>query len=76
MHESIFEYKLVEDSNIRWLVFNGLGLHGKKKLIKINGTLNSEKSINFLKFHLLLDIEEGEIFQPDVSPCHTLLKKT
>lgn len=68
MHESIFEYELVEDSNIRWRVFNGLRLHGKRKLIKINRTLNNEKSINFLKFHLLPDIEEGEIFQHNVSP--------
>ena len=36
---------------------------GSKKMVKIDGNLNSTKYIQLLKYNLILHLDEGEIFQ-------------
>lgn len=43
---------------------------GRRKLVKIEGTLNSAKYIEVLKSHLLQDLGDTDIFQQDGAPCH------
>ena len=44
--------------------------NGERKLVKIDGTLNSEKYKSILREHLLSGIADGETFQQDGSSSH------
>ena len=43
---------------------------GSRKLVKIDGNLNSAKYIQLLKDNLIADLDDGEIFQHEGDLCH------
>lgn len=53
------------------MVWGYVKINISKKLIKIDGTLNSENYITLLKLHLLSDVAEGGLFHHDGSSCYT-----
>ena len=46
--------------------------NGVRELVKIDGTLNSQKYISILRKHLLPGIADSEIFQQDGTSSHIL----
>ena len=57
------------------MVWGAIREDGERILVRITGTVNSDKYIQILKDHLLDFMYLGEIFQPDNAPAHKSQKK-